>query len=164
MSAFLFERSGLAELRRVLMSQFAARRDVLKAQVTLQALTHRLRHAPPSTGADMLEFEIERLRSEAHVFAELELFAALRAGSAGLRPDDEPAVERLLGAEGYAPATRLGLAADASAAMICDELLTSIAKWRGRAENPLSTPEMAAAAEVLVRTCEGMLVAIQVAA
>jgi serine/threonine protein kinase len=164
MSAFLFERSGLAELRRVLMTQFAARRDVLKAQVTLQALSHRLRHAPPSTGAGTLEFEIERLRSEAHVFAELELFAALRAGSAGLRPEDEPAVERLLGAEGYAPTTRLGLPPDASADAICNELLASIVKWRGRAENPLTTPEMAAAAEVLVRTCEGMLAAIQVAA
>ena len=164
MSAFLFERSGLAELRRVLMSQFAARRDVLKAQVTLQALTHRLRHAPPATGADMLEFEIERLRSEAHVFAELELFAALRAGSAGLRPDDEPAVERLLGAEGYTPTTRLGLPPDTTADAICNELLVAIAKWRSRAENPLSTPESSAAAEVLVRTCEGMLAAIHVAA
>ena len=164
MSAFLFERSGLAELRRVLMSQFAARRDVLKAQVTLQALAGRVRHTPPSTGGDTLEFEIERLRSEAHVFAELELFAALRSGTVGFRPEDEPVVERLLGAEGYSPATRLGLPADASADTICAELLASIDKWRGRAENPLSTPETAAAAEVLVRTCEGMLASIQIAA
>jgi hypothetical protein len=164
MSAFLFELSGLAELRRVLMSQFAARRDVLKAQVTLQALTSRLRHSPPSTGADVIEFEIERLRAEAHVFAELELFAAIRSGSVGLRAEDEPVVERLLGAEGYSPATRLGLPHDASADDICNELLAAVAKWRGRAENPLSTPEMTAAAEVLVRTCEGMLAAIRIAA
>jgi serine/threonine protein kinase len=164
LAMLLFERSGLAELRRVLMSQFAARRDVLKSQATLTALAQRVRQQPPPTGAERLEFEIERLRTEAHVFAELELFAAVRAGSLDLRPEDEAEVERLLGAQGYAPTTRLGLPPDATPEVICAELSRSIDKWRGRAENPLNDPNVTVAAEALVRSCEGMLAAIRIAA
>lgn len=158
----LFEMSGLAELRRVLVTQFAARRDVLKAQAVLIALTQRLRSTPPPTGADRLQFELERLRSSTHVFAEIELFAAIRTGTVPFADHEVDAVERLLGAEGYSPATRLGLPSDAGAAAIRTELDERIQAWRARAENPLSSRELSDAAQVIVRSCEGMLRAMQV--
>jgi predicted GTPase len=162
LAQYLFEQSGLAELRRILMSQFAARRDVLKAQAALQALAHRLRVAPPPSGADQLQFELEKLRSTAHVFAEIQLFAAIRAGAVPFTDAEVDGVERLLGAEGYAPTVRLGLPDDATAEQIRDVLNDRIRAWRSRAENPLSSRELSDAAQVLVRTCEGMLRVMQV--
>ncbi len=162
LAAHLFELSGLAELRRALVTQFAARRDVLKAQAALVALTQRLRSSPPPSGGDRLQFELERLRSTAHVFTEIELFAEIRTGALPFAAHEVDGVERLLGAEGYAPAARLGLPADADATQIRAELDERIRVWRARAENPLSSRELSDAAQVLVRSCEGMLRAMQV--
>lgn len=162
LAQYLFEQSGLGELRRILMTQFAARRDVLKAQAALQALAQRLRVSPPPTGADKMLFELERLRSTAHVFAEIQLFAAIRAGAVLFGDAEVDSVERLLGAEGYAPTVRLGLHDDATAEEIREVLNERIRAWRGRAENPLSSRELSDAAQVLVRTCEGMLRVMQV--
>ena len=159
---YLFEQSGLAELRRILTSQFASRRDVLKAQAAMQALAVRLRVSPPPTGGDQLQFELERLRSTSHVFAEIQLFASIRAGAVPFGDHEVDAVERLLGAEGYAPTVRLGLAANATVDDLRSALGQQIAAWRARAENPLSTRELSDAAQVLVRTCEGMLRAMHV--
>ena len=44
---------------------------------------------------------------------------------------------------------------------IRDELEAQIQRWRARAENPLSSREVADAAQVLVRSCEGMLRSMQ---
>lgn len=158
----LFEQSGLAELRRVLTTQFAARRDVLKSQAALQALAQRLRISPPPQDVDRLQFEIERLRSTAHVFNEIQLFAAIRSGAVGFTDGEMDAVESLLGSNGYDPTTRLGLDPAAPPEEIVGELNDRIRRWRARAENPLSSRELSDAAQVLVRTCEGMLRAMQV--
>jgi serine/threonine protein kinase len=157
LSGFLFEHSGLGELRRVLVTQFAGRRDVLKSQAVLQALAHRLRVAPPATGADDLHRQLEQLRAEAHVFAEIELFAAIRSGATSVRREEADSVERLLGAHGYAPTERLGLAHDAPADDVRRTLLSEVERWRRRSEHPLAEPDEAAAALVLARTCEGMV-------
>ena len=37
-------------------------------------------------------------------------------------------------------------------------LQNAIGRWQRRAENPLSSREMTKASQVLIRTCEGMLV------
>jgi serine/threonine protein kinase len=158
----LFEQSGLAELRRVLTTQFSARRDVLKSQAALQALAQRLRISPPPHDADRLQFEIERLRSTAHVFNEIQLFAAIRSGAVGFAESEMDAVECLLGSNGYDPSTRLGLDPATPPEAIVGELNERIRHWRARAENPLSSRELSDAAQVLVRTCEGMLRAMLV--
>ncbi len=162
LAKLLLAESGLGELRRVLMTQFAARRDVLKAQAALQALGQRLRVSPPPTGLDKLQFELERIRSTAHVFAEIQLFAAVRSGAVQFNDNEVIAVERLLGAEGNAPTTRLDMDEHSTADEIRAALNERIRVWRSRSENPLSSREVSDAAQVLVRTCEGMLRALQV--
>ncbi|MEY2405837.1 MAG: hypothetical protein QOG39_753, partial [Acidimicrobiaceae bacterium] len=67
-------------------------------------------------------------------------------------------MERLLGAEGPTPATRLGLEAGAADGDIRVALQNAIGRWQRRAENPLSSREIADASRVLIRTCEGLLV------
>lgn len=154
----LVRRSGLDELRSVLLSQFAARRDVLKARSALLAL-EQLLHRSPAPGTESLAGELERVTAGAHDFAELRLLNALRQGAVKVKPAESEEMERLLGAEGSSVQQRLGLGPDATGGEIRTALQNAIGRWQRRAENPLSSRDVADAARALIRTCEGLLVA-----
>jgi dynamin family protein len=157
LSAELVRRSGLVELRDVLLSQFAERRDVLKARSALLALEGVL-HERTVPGSDALATDLERITAGAHEFAEIRLLNALRAGGLDMRDEDEAEMERLLGAEGSAVHTRLGLDSATDTATIRHAVQDTIARWQQRAESPMSSRELSSAARVLIRTCEGLLV------
>ncbi|MBL8776955.1 MAG: protein kinase [Acidimicrobiales bacterium] len=156
LSTALVERSGVEDLRRVLMTQFAARRELLKARAALLVLQAVLRDDPIAASPD-LAFALERVQAGAHEFTELRLFNAFRSGAITFRPEEEDEVDRLLGALGTSPAARLGLAEDASTDALRTALFETIARWRQRAESPMTSRDVAEAAAVLVRSCEGML-------
>jgi hypothetical protein len=159
LSTELVRRSGLVELRDVLLSQFAQRRDVLKARSALLALEAVL-HEFPVGGGDVLASELERITSAAHEFAEIRLMNGLRAGGIKVKPADASEMERLLGAEGSAPHVRLGLSPEADVSEVRRALQNAIGRWQRRAESPMSSREVADAARVVIRTCEGLLVAL----
>jgi dynamin family protein len=159
LSTELVRRSGLVELREVLLSQFAQRRDVLKARSALLALESVL-HEHPLPGTNVLATELERITSAAHEFAEIRLLNALRAGSVKVKAQEAAEMERLLGAEGNALNTRLDLPPDAEVSEIRRALQNAIGRWQRRAESPMSSREVADAARVLIRTCEGLLVSV----
>jgi hypothetical protein len=71
----------------------------------------------------------------------------------------EPAEEavRLLGAQGTAPADRLGLDPDADPGEIYDAGLDALRRWRHEAERPDRPHAERAAAHVVVRSAEGLL-------
>jgi hypothetical protein len=152
----LVRRSGLVELRETLLSQFAGRRDLLKARTALLAVDG-LAHASPVAGADKLLSEVERVTAGAHELAELRLLNAVRSGSveAGAAVLEE--MEVLLGASGTADAVRLGVPATAGPDEIRVAASTCMATWQRRAENPMSSSSLADASRLLVRTCEGIL-------
>jgi hypothetical protein len=150
-------RSGLVELRQVLLSQFAARRDVLKSRSALLAVEAIVRDAPVA-GSEAIASELERITASAHEFAEVRLLNALRSGAVRVKSPEAEEMERLLGAEGSSVTLRLGLEAGAAPADIRNALQNAIARWQRRAENPLSSRDVADAARVLIRTCEGLLV------
>jgi hypothetical protein len=152
----LVRRSGVKELRDVLLTQFAQRRDVLKARSALLALEAVLRERPV-TGSEALASELERLTSSAHELAELRLLNALRAGAIKLKEQESADMERLLGTEGAALHARLGLGPGTDESGIRRALQDTIGRWQRRAESPMSSRDAADAARVLVRTCEGML-------
>ena len=156
LSTLLVERSGVEDLRRVLMTQFAGRRELLKARAALVVLQAVLRDDPVPTSRD-LAFALERVQAGAHEFTELRLFNAFRSGAVTFRPEEEDEVDRLLGANGNAPATRLGLDENAGTDALRTALFETIGRWRQRAESPMTTRDVAEAATVLVRSCEGML-------
>lgn len=162
LAAALVEASGVQELRRVLMTQFASRRELLKARAALVVLQAVLRDDPIDATPD-LAFDLERVQAGAHEFTELRLFNAFRSGAVTFRPEEEDEVDRLLGASGTAPAVRLGLAEDADTDQLRAALLDTIARWRQRAESPMSSRDVVDASAVLVRSCEGMLQAISAA-
>ena len=158
LAAHLVRMSGLPQVRAVLASQFAARRDVLKARAALASLEALVREGQVPGGLDA---EIERIRSGAHEFAEIRLLNALRAGAVGLRPEEAQEAERLLGAEGTAAPARLGLPEGASPEEVRKALDAAMARWQSRAEHPLAKQDAVLAARVLVRTCEGLLSALE---
>ena|GEM_PF-2168217 len=134
---------------------FAERRDVLQARSALLALETILRDHPMA-GSDQLAAELERVTASAHEFAEIRLLNALRSGAVKATEVEE--MERLLGAEGTAATTRLGLDPGTPPGELRAALEHTIGRWQRRAENPLTSRDAADAARVLVRTCEGLLV------
>lgn len=154
-------RSGIVDLRRELQERFAERRDVLRARSALVAVGRLLHRAPPEVATEV-RHEIERIRAGAHAFAEVRLLNDHRRGlvsfdRTGAADELGSEIERLLGADGTAAASRLGLSTTATTDEIRSELLATIDRWRRRGEHPLASPDLAAAAGVLVRTCEGAL-------
>jgi len=157
LSTELVRRSGLVELRDVLLSQFAERRDVLKARSALLALEGVL-HEHPQPGTDVLSSELERITSGAHEFAEIRLLNALRAGGVKVKAQEASEMERVLGADGGALHIRMDLSPEADVSELRRALQNSIGRWQRRAESPMSSREVADASRVLIRTCEGLLV------
>lgn len=155
LAAELVARSGLEELQRILRTQFAGRRAVLKARSALLALDRLLRlDGDDGRG---LAIEVERILAGAHEFAELRLLSALRAGAVTLPEGLTEEAERLLGDTGPAPAVRLGLPPNAASDQLRHTALHTLRRWRQHAENPLLPRRATDACRVLVRTCEGIL-------
>jgi len=153
----LVSRSGLPGLRLALLSQFAERRDLLKARAGLVAV-EAVARAEPVPGSDALLAETERITAGAHELEELRLLNMLRAGGVALKPDDQARAERLLGASGPGPAARLGLV-DPDPGTVRAAASEELSRWQRRAESPMASADVADAARLLVRSCEALLVA-----
>ncbi len=156
LSAELAARSGLDDLREVLRTLFHDRAEVLKCRSATQAVDALVR-AHPVPGADAIAAELERITAAAHPFRELRVLAAVRAGWVTGKPDVLGELERLVGAEGGSATSRLGLDATATADEVRAAALDALARWQRRAENPLTSHDLAVAARVAIRTCEGLL-------
>jgi hypothetical protein len=158
LSKELETRSGLPELRDVLLTQFAERRGLLKARSGLLAV-EAVARSDARPGSDALLADVEQITAGAHELAELQLLASLRAGNVDAKPDDLEAMERLVGGEGATVVARLGLAPDADADTIRAAATKELARWQKRAESPMASREAADASRLLVRTCEAILAA-----
>jgi hypothetical protein len=152
----LERRSGLPRLRELLLTQFAERRDVLKARAGLVTVESVARSSPVY-GSDDLIVAVERITAGAHELEELRVVNLLRAGAVEMKPDDLADAERLLGAGGPAPATRLGLADDVGDAELRAAAAEQLTRWQRRAESPMASRDVAEAARILVRSCESIL-------
>ncbi len=156
LSQILVERSGLNELRGLLASQFAERRDLLKARSALLAIDLVLRREPRPDAAPVA-MDVERVLAGAHEFAELRLLADLRTRTVRLPTDVQQEAERLLGGDGGSPAARLGLPREADPSQLRAAALEALGRWQRRAESPMSGRSVADAARIIVRSCEGVL-------
>ena len=152
----LLDRSGLTELNQVLGSLFFERRDVLKSRSALLALGALVR-AEPVPGSDRVAAELEQIVASAHPFNELRVLSAVRAGWVTGRPEVMAELEQLVGGTGTAAHLRLGLPPDATPEKLREAALSALTRWQRRAENPITSYELAVAARVVVRSCEGIL-------
>jgi hypothetical protein len=159
LAAELRRRSGLDELRRVLLNQFTERRDVLKAQHALRTLQAVLARSPVPA-ADRLRSRLEAVEASAHELTELRLLNDLRTGIVELADADlRDEAEALLGATGMAARARLRLPAETPDAQLRAAVLAMLRRWRRLGESPVADPPTRRAAAVLTRTCEGLLAA-----
>ncbi|TDB71012.1 GTPase [Micromonospora sp. KC723] len=156
LAAELVRRSGLAELRESVHRLFVDRQGVLKARSALAAVETVARTRPAPDTRALLD-SVERVLAGAHEFAELRLFAALRGDRSGF---DAAAVEearRLIGGEGAGLAARLGVDHDVPVHRLWEAAGEAQRRWRERAEDPRLRLGQRRGAQVVARSCEGML-------
>ena len=156
LSRELVRHSGLDELRAVLATQLAERRELLKSRSALLALD-RVLQRDPRPGSQPLVAERERILAGAHEFVELRTLSALRAGTIRFAADALPEAERLLGGDGGGAAVRLGLDGEAPAEELRAAAHAAVVRWQRRAESPLASRATADAARVVVRSAEGLV-------
>src|SRR6185437_12745766 len=121
--------SGLDDLRALLTTQFAERRELLKARSALLAVDLVLtRERRPA--AAPLAAEVERILAGAHEFSELRLLSTIRAGAVKLPVEALTEAERLLGGDGGSAAARLGLEPQASTEEMWAAALDAVARWQ----------------------------------
>lgn len=153
----LTRRSGLGPLTTALTTQLATRADVLKTRSALAALEQVLDDYPVDGSAE-LAARAGELHDGDHAIVELDWLARLRLGAAtSLDEDQRHAVARLLGAEGTAPAQRLGTAPSSSPQEMREAAHAALGHWRSVAADPLSDREAAAVAQVALLSVDGVL-------
>jgi hypothetical protein len=152
----LLQRSGLAELQRLLRVHVTARGAQLRAGAALRLLAAVLAEHPVA-GDDELRAGVERLRLAIPDLDELDLLARSRGAGGPLPADLRTEGEQLLGADGTGPAARLGLPDGTPDDDVRTAALAALARWRAAADDPLAARAAADAAEVAVRACEALL-------
>ncbi|SIM61588.1 GTP-binding protein [Micromonospora cremea] len=156
LSAELIRRSGLTELRESMTRCFLDRRDTLKARSALAAVEALVR-AEPVRGADELVGAVEQILAGAHEFRELRLLVTLRNSRLGFDAELVAEAQRLIGGDGVGLAARLGVEHEATVQRLWEVAAEAQWRWRDRAEDPLLPLAQRRGAQVIVRSCEGML-------
>ncbi|HWC82427.1 MAG TPA: hypothetical protein VG756_20955 [Pseudonocardiaceae bacterium] len=157
LSAQLVQRSGLRDLREAIAQSFVERREVLKARSALLGLDTVLR-SDPRPEARKLALDLERALANAHDFRELRLLATLRAGRLKLPEELAEEAHRLIGGQGVSLPARLNLdEAAAGGGELNQAIIAALSRWRRAAENPLLSADQRRAAQIVVRSCEGMI-------
>lgn len=153
----LVRRSGLAELERLLAVHFVRRGPQLRAGTVLHGVERLLRDTPPPD-ADRAWQELERTRLGLRDVVELDVLARLRSVDLAMPQKLRREAEQLLGSAGASLPDRLGLPAGTPVDELEAALLDAVARWRARAEDPLSRRFTTDTADAVVRACEALLV------
>ncbi|MBQ1012974.1 GTP-binding protein, partial [Micromonospora sp. M51] len=156
LSAELIRRSGLTELRESVTRCFIDRRDALKARSALAAVEALLR-SEPTRGSAELVGAVEQILAGAHEFRELRLLVALRNTRLGFDAELAAEAQRLVGGDGVGLAARLGVEHEADVRRLWEAASEAQWRWRDRAEDPLLPLAQRRGAQVVVRSCEGMI-------
>ncbi|MGC4866161.1 hypothetical protein ACLQ3B_12110 [Micromonospora sp. DT53] len=156
LSAELIRRSGLTELRESVTRCFIDRRDALKARSALAAVEALLR-AEPTRGSAELVGAVEQILAGAHEFRELRLLVALRNTRLGFDAELAAEAQRLVGGDGVGLAARLGVEQETDVRRLWEVASDAQLRWRDRAEDPLLPLAQRRGAQVVVRSCEGMI-------
>jgi hypothetical protein len=155
----LLRRSGLLALRQVLLTQFAARSQVLKARSALAALADMARAEGGESGRATLD-RVRMIEMSAHELTEIEFLQRLRADPSDFPGVDRAEAVRLMGEAGPEPWRRLGVDAGSPAEALRSACLVEIARWRTVAEDPLLGRSSRELADAVVRSCEGVYVGL----
>lgn len=152
----LVQQSGLIPLQEFVETQFSGRADVLKARGVLVGLSALLADRPRA-GDEAVAAGIERIEAAAHGLRELSLVAEARAGRVPLPPAQLEVAMRIVGAEGTAIPTRLGLDDDEPEPALLARARELVAQWRLMADSPLLDGPALAACRVVERSLDGVI-------
>jgi hypothetical protein len=156
--------SGLPVLRSLLATHFAGRSRVLKARTALHALDHALRDRAEEPEAAAVLRDAERLRASEHEFTEIRVLNALRSGQLEIDSELKADLERILGGDGDAPATRVDAGPEATDAEVQAAATAQLGRWRRLGDHPMSSRGLVDAANAAARSCEGILIGLAGAA
>jgi len=148
----LRERSGISELRELLLTLFSQRRDILKAQAALSGLEALVMPSDVPERAAVLA-AIERVSAGAHELVEVELMQTIRQGQLPFTDAEQAELDRLYSNIGGTPSQRLGV----DVGDVREHAVAAIGRWRQRGENPLASRDLATTARAIVRSYEGLL-------
>jgi hypothetical protein len=157
----LARRSGLGELLRLIDGQFQARAADLKERTALVGVEALVR-AHPRPGTERLAAAMERIHASAHQFRELRLLATARTDGLGLPAALQAEAERLIGGDGVALSSRLGLPETVTPNEVRAAAGMSLRRWRTLAENPMTDRATAEVCDIVARSCEAALAATAV--
>jgi hypothetical protein len=144
--------SGIDDLSALIDGVFGARSQLLTTRSVVTGLAQlAAAHASAPLGD-----AVERFTASRHEWRELEALVALRGGQIPLADEPTADAERILGGDGTAAPTRLGLPAAATAAEVEHSLGAALARWHRRATQPLAPPAVVSTAETVIRSLEGM--------
>ncbi|MHA7281121.1 dynamin family protein [Arthrobacter sp. MDT2-2] len=153
----LARRSGLDHLMTLVTRQFGARATALRVRTALTGLEALVRSNPRESGAGLLA-GVERVKTNAHEINELRLLSALRSGGVPLPARVTDEAERLVGGSGTGALERLALSSGADAEDVRSASLGTLHRWRVLAENPLTDRGALEACQVVLRSCEELVV------
>ncbi|MEC5200154.1 hypothetical protein RCH21_002397 [Arthrobacter sp. PL16] len=153
----LARRSGLDNLMSLVTRQFDARASTLRVRTALTGLEALVHSNPRDSGGAVLA-GIEKIKANAHEISELRLLSALRSGQVPLPVPAAGEAERLVGGSGTGAPERLGLEPAAGPEDIRAASLGKLHRWRVLSENPLTDRGALEACQVVVRTCEELVV------
>jgi hypothetical protein len=156
LSGQLVQRSGLSDLRESIGRYFLDRGEALRVRSALVGLAMVLR-AQPRPPARKLAADAERVIAGLHDLRELRLLASMDAGRLTLSEELAAEAERLAGGQGTEPAERLALDYEAPHAQLRDTAFDALGRWQVQAANPTLNAESRCAAQIVVRSCEGIL-------
>jgi hypothetical protein len=152
----LWENSRMTNLQDAVRQQFIERRDALRARAALLAVDMVLR-ANPRPGVQQLRGEFERLLANTHEWKEMRLLSALRAGQVHFPRPMRIEAERLLGAFGDDPHSRLGQDVQVPDAELANQATDALARWREHLVNPMHDRPHRDAVRTVLRSCERLM-------
>jgi hypothetical protein len=156
LAAELARRSGLDELRQLLVTRFAGRSQSLRARSALATLSQLGESADWAEGPRLLA-EVERISVGAHELAELRRLDELSTGALEPPAPLGEEMHRLLGGLGDSAVERLALDQGAGDDEVRAAAFAALARWQRASEHPLYTGLLRSAARDVVRSCEGLL-------
>ena len=158
LARLLVQRSGLAELQRLLAEHFQPRARILQARAALgmlRALASDLKQLEPVAG-DRLDREAERIEAGATEFAQLRVAHLVLSGAVRVDEEEREEIERVL----LAPTPVSGLGAGGAPGELRSRAVSAIERWRTRGSDPLADPALAETCETMARTYEAAYASI----
>jgi hypothetical protein len=151
----LLDRSGVRDLRALLLAHFGNRSGVIKADGILRDLDGAVtaaRRDGTTTALDHIADVVQSFRTEEQAFAELDVLAAHYRRELALRPEEADEILAVTGERGTSAPARLGKPPATPAPELAEAARSRARLWRRRAASPVEDGARRRAMRTIVRS------------